>query len=266
MEDFFADVPQDGDSAVLTDDSEVTTTDSQPETDQPETESPSQEGEEVTEAEPVEKAPVAEDTPEETNLPFHKHPRWQRMQREKAELQERLEQFEERLAESNTPQPVSEGKVPDHLVSVFGNNYDAYLAYEKDIEERTRKQVAAERAEEARKQQEAEQHNKRFVEWAETELSDLGHDIGVNLTDKNNSVRNEILSICEEYGVQDANGRPDFRKAWTLHQKLHPREDATEKKEVAAKTSSRSTQASAKEEEVMTPSRLRSISLNDYLN
>ena len=262
LNDLFAEVPKEGGNIDLTELEEETTPESQTETVEPKEDAPSQEGVEAEEAE----APKAEDTPEEINIPFHKHPRWIQKQDEIQELRTQLEEFKAQSLQSPTA-TVKRG-VPEHLQPVFGDNVEAYEAMEKEMNARAISAMESRQKEVDLRAKAEEAKNQEFVKWAETELSDIGQAIGKNLNDPKSTVRNQILDICDKYGVVDSQGRPNFQKAHELHKQLYPnavsRETLDEKKKIAAKTDGKTSAQGSDISNVITSSKLRNTNIKSF--
>ena len=104
------------------------------------------------------------------------------------------------------------------------------------------------------------QAQQKVVEFAENEFMDISDETGIDLTDRNNTVRNQILDIIDENSLYDAEGKPNIRAAFKLHARLYPKPtgDIEEKRKIVSKTNTK-TNSSAKESDIFTPSKLKEI-------
>lgn len=224
---------------------------------------PSQEGEDSTEEveAKAETETVEEDTPAEETIPFHKHPRWQKKQQEIEELRKEIEALK---AKPSLEEPTTVKSVPVHLQKVFGNDVEAYEEYLKDTDnralEKARQIVEESQQAQLQKQQEAERMQaekerleKEFIEWANDDLAKLGKEIGEDLGDEKNNVRNKILKIVQEDQIRDANGYPNFRAALKILKATQT--DISDKRSIAKKTAPSHSGTPANP--VFTPSQLR---------
>lgn len=238
QEDFLANIEQEGQKSedvmdLLTENNEQedTTADSPSEDDQTEEINPSQEGEQATNDEPT-------NTPDEDNLPFHKHPRWKQLQEDKAaqeklnaELQATIQQLQEK---SEVVKP--DDSLPQEFVELYGDDEVARKAYALQqkqmagIEERIREQLITRQAEEARKEQEQTNQWDAWVDFEITTLVEAGEKFD----------RNKLMKIAVDFQPTDQQGNISFKKALDIY-KL---QDATTKptnsanKKVAAMTAS----------------------------
>jgi hypothetical protein len=122
---------------------------------------------------------------------------------------------------------------------------------------------------EQEQKQQAEQQEKLKSEATalyEERLAELGEELGLPLHEQGNNERNQILDIVSEYGIIDAQGYPDFRKANELRAKLYPVKGMSEeRKRVAANAGKASlSDAPPTSDEVITPSKLRKMSLDSF--
>lgn len=242
----FADVKQEG-STPFQDEQEVTPEDSQSEKEQDvveeteeevetEEESPSQEGEEASKDEDE------KDTPdEEKEVPFHKHPRWQKMQEEKAELEAKVKSYDElkatvdKLQESSVQQDV---KLPQWWKTLAGDDdtskeaYQQFQAQSGQDREQMRKELQEEQKLAANK---IEDEQKQWDTWVNKEVQDL-RDTGLTFD------QNELIKVAVEWQPTDSKGGISMKKAYDILQlqKGAKANDgkSTERKKIAAKTSS----------------------------
>lgn len=231
---------------------------SQPESEKKEEPAPSQEEPKVEE-----KVETPEPKPEEPALnkevPFHKHPRWIRQQRELAELKAQLE-----ADKAAKPTQVSQStpvSVPREFEKLFGDDAEAYKQWQtmlESVSERKAREIVEKMAEEAEQEEtQAAEFQKKAITWAEDQFVDLSDELGLDLSVKTNTIRNQILDIIAEYELYDANGLPKIKEANKLRTALYPAtSNVEEKKKVLAKTAAKSNAPAAKDE-VWTPKKLR---------
>lgn len=255
-------VPNQGDLAKFLsngEETETTTAEPQPETVEKtkEEQAPSQE-----EQKPVE-APA-----ELENVPFNRHPRWKRMEKDLAQAREDARLAREAAqSKPEVKQENVEQEVPQEFSELFGKNPEAWKLYDRMLQARDAKVLAqAEEkfknfiSEQQNEQQKAADAQQKVVDFAENEFIDLSDDAGVDLTDRNNTVRNQILDIIDENELYDAEGKPNIRAAFKLHARLYPKavDPIEEKRKIVSKTNSK-TNSSAKESDIMTSSKLKEI-------
>lgn len=260
---FFADIPAEGDKAEI-----------QPEESQPSKETEVKKDE--SDPPPAEKEQAdadAQKKPVQDNaLPFHKHPAWMRQISKNKALEKQLEELRRNIEAAPTKAKQEEAvkEVPPELRDIFGENADAYGRFEKHYSSRMEKQfqeLLNRREEEQKKQSEqAEKLKTEATALYEERLAELGEELGLPLHEQGNNERNQILDIVSEYGVIDAQGYPDFKKANELRLKLYPAKGVSdERKRVAANAGKANlSDAPPASDEVITPSKLRKISLDSF--
>lgn len=252
-------------------DTSATTTEETPSESQPEKE----EEKEVSQEKPEEKQETPEEQPREKLPQFDKHPRWRRMLEENKELKQFRQQAEEKLHaleewKVSQTQPKQE-VIPQEFKTLYGEDPEVFRQWQSLNERQTAdlvNRILSEREKQQYEQQsKAEKVKQEIVSWAENEFVDLTEETGIDFSDQKNNERNQILDICEEYGLVDADGRPNLRKANELRKILYKTDNVAleEKKNIAAKASSRSN-AAPQEEEVMTSSRLKKKRIEDYFS
>lgn len=199
-----------------------------------ETTTPPQEGEQKT-----------DNTPDEENLPFHKHPRWKQMYEENKGLKQTVEElmaFKQQVEPlAKAMQPQQETPIPEWFKSTYGDNpliWKQYQTYDKSAREEIKKELLSEiKAEETQKTQETQKWNK----WVEESLVGM-EDEGLKFN--RNELQKFMVDWQKDYGALplDKDGNIDFRKSLELMNKVNPPLDsakvAEEKKRIAAKTSS----------------------------
>lgn len=203
-----------------------------------------------TEQTTTEETPSSEgdNTQNEDNIPFHKHPRWLKREEEwnqkledtassiRAEYEEKLRPLEQRFASRE------EVEVP----SWFGGDESAYKAYMAD------QQKIVEQAEERainRIKQETEQKDKSLKEansWFEDSVSEIESDKDLN-PDGSKVDRNKLLKKAMDEELIDSKGRWNYKAAYKMlaadaRMAAAPDPDALKARQrVAAATTSEST-------------------------
>jgi len=188
---------------------EVTDTpsESQPESNQTE-ESPSSQGESHKE----------NNTENEENIPFHKHPRWKAKQQEIENLKKTVDELlpfreeVERLRQDfSKVSPQETTQIPPWFSALYGENYDAWKIMElKEKEDRLKfKQEVVQEIE--NRQIEEKKEKDRWNQWIDNQL--------VNLENEGKKFnRNELLKIIDDYRPIDEKGNWDFNKGYELLQ------------------------------------------------
>lgn len=188
-----------------------------------ETETPS---ESPAENEPTEEAPSPDGAPvdnsqEETNVPFHKHPRW--VEREKS-WKERFSSQESQIAQlrselesklSTIQNTTTPGELPDDFVKLYGSDPEAFKLWRKSQEELASRIKAEIRQEEEQRQVQERQRlteGERFVEDSLQSLEDDG-----KVFDRNELMK-FMVDFKEKYGAlpSDENDNLDFRRGYEL--------------------------------------------------
>lgn len=182
-------------------------------------------GEETPSESPTEKKQEREkpsqegdNTPDEEKIPFHKHPRWIAMQKEREDLRKKVEELEEKTKETQVaPQKDEETSLPNWWVIANGDSdlsrqaFQDFMQSQKSERERIKQEIIAEqRAQE----QKSVEETKKWENLIENELSKLQED-GLRFD------RNELLNIVAEYSPKDAAGNLvgpyiSFRKAYDI--------------------------------------------------
>ncbi len=175
-------------------------------------------------------------TDDETKLPFHKHPRWRRMQEELNDLRS----FKESIVENKKDDTQKNNTAIDPwFVELFGDNEEAWKKYSLYTEHQ-RERLKDDILQELSKQEEQKKNEqKKMDEWVDNEIQKLEDDPSIKSFD-----RNKLLKVTLEYLPTDENGNIDFRKGYDLMIKLQDTtKDANkkdkiteEKKKIADKT------------------------------
>lgn len=218
-----------------------------------------------TENEPEEEeAPevgAEESTPEEENIPFHKHPRWIEREDELKELRERDAQREEEFAQlresiERSRDPES-NDIPEHFVELYGDNplaYQKWKEYEDQRKEEMKQEVIASIR---REEEEAVQENQKWNDWVGQNLQTLS-DSGKQFD------KNELVKTMLEFKPTDSEGNLDFEAGYRIYEALHQKEDTSAKsqarKEIADIVSSARAKGESAKKDYLTPSDLRNKS------
>lgn len=204
-----------------------------------------------------------DNTENDNNLPFHKHPRWKAQQQELKEAREFREYalpLLKRLGEK--PDRDEETvEIPDWFAELYGDNAEAWKKY-RAYDTQQRKQLRAEILEDMQKeQQKATEAQSKQEKWVEDELSKLTED-GLKFD------RNELLKIAVDYKPTDDEGNISLRKAYDiLVMQGAGKEDkpkSEEKKKVADKTMGKG-KPSGEKKDYMTSADLRGKSMLDLI-
>lgn len=213
---------------------------------------------------PENKEPTEPKEPEgEENLPFHKHPRWKKMQEDREALAERnalyekeiedLKQWKETVAKSN-----EKVTLPDWWKQSYGeddNSIESYKSYSRNTEtykEQIKSEVKREIEEDRRKEIEIQkakadadakkiEESQEYIENSFKDLKTKNPDV-----DKNELFK-FILDYQKEYGSApvDNTGNYDLSKAYSLMNKLNPKSSSIEaKKQIASQSMSSKTSSS----------------------
>lgn len=167
-------------------------------------------------------SPGGANNQEENNVPFHKHPRWIEMRDEKARLEARLAELESRqqqpAPQQEAPRETAHGsKIPDWFVKLYGENYEAYEAYQEHVREE-RKAIRDSLEQEERQRAETQRAEaERWNSWAKRSMETIDERHGANLM-SDESRRKDFLSFVLKYKPTDDSGNIDMVKGWELYQ------------------------------------------------
>lgn len=210
-----------------------------------------------------------EDPASKKEVPFHKNPRWIRMQQELDELRAFRESVK---VEEEKPVVPTQAVVPKEFQHLFGEDVESYKAWQTMLRTEAEGIYLERQRAEARAQQEQksreETAKQKAVAWAEDQFTELSDELGVDLTDQTSSERNQVLDIVIKYGLFDREGRPKIREANELRLALYPAQTDTvleEKKRVIAKTNAKSNVA-PKEDTILTSSKLKKMDISQFFN
>lgn len=195
---------------------ETTTTDSPAEKEE-EKENPSQEGDESDESEDNTEDTKDDNTSDETNIPFHKHPRWKKMKQELDELRTLKESLNQKTTEdaprakededTSLPQWVLDltgGQVTPEAQQFYKNYLKENNSMRKSLKDEVLKEIQSEQT-----QQQAEEA--KWNKWIDDEverLEDDGHKFN----------KNELLKVANEFQPVDSKGNISLDKALQILQ------------------------------------------------
>ncbi len=182
--------------------------------------------------EPSQKGEQQDNTSEE-KLPFHKHPRWIKQQKENETLRQEIEKLKSLETRFNEIEPNLKKEVPtapQWWVDRYGNdekslqNYQEYAETTKQERDRIKQEVVSElQREQEAKSQEATKAN----EYVESQIAEM-QDEGIEFD------RNELMKFMVDYqdefgasGLLDDKGNYDFRKSLNLMQRMSPKAEDT---------------------------------------
>ena len=199
-----------------------------------------------------------DNTIQEENVPFHKHPRFKALIDERRETQEELKSLKEemeRIRLSSQSNQTTSSQIPDWFSEVWGLNEDAWQKYQKfsSAEKQQWKQEAI--AEIKAEQQKLSEENSRWEGWIEEQLDTLK-------SEGKQFDRNEFLKVMVDYKPTNDQGLYDFEKGYDLYTKLKQVEEkpkSNARKEIASMTMS-GTPSEPTKSNVMTPSQARKTS------
>ena len=178
------------------------------------------------------------ETPEEENIPFHKHPRFKALTSENRELKESLASLTEKVSQFETKftqQETEAQPIPDWFIELYGENEELYSKYKQDEEKRIHNMEAAIMQKLAPKLQaiEQEERTKATNQYIQKELEAIK-------AEEPNIDTNAVMKVVYEKKLFDENGNLNFR-AGAEWLKDHPRPTDTKqldaKKSIAGKIS-----------------------------
>lgn len=236
----FADIPHEGGEL---DDEEKVENPSESQTEKDEKESPSQKGDEDKKESKDDKdkdkdSKKSDKTSdeEEDKIPFHKHPRFQELVKERNELREEVEELNRKVDEGFSKIEKDSGKnkdIPAWFSRLYGDDPEVWKEYERADKER-REEIKAEireEFEERRKNEEADVvKNNQWVRESLQTLKDEGHKFE----------KNELLKIMVDYQPTDEKGNLDFHRGLEIYNKINEKnpDKANARKKIAGNTES----------------------------
>ena len=237
---------------LLGDEQEETTEDSSPE-----------ETEESTDSEQSEDK---EETEEET-VPFHKHPRWKQMQDDNKALREQIESqsgLAEKVEQIQQSQSNQDESLPKWWTTLYGNDdtsktaYTEYNSHETDVRASIKQEIVNEQKAQVQQQND---ESKKWDDWVDSEIDTLK-------AEGKTFDRNALMKVATEWQPTDANGNVSLRKSLEIleMQTASKEKPNTERKKVAALTSSNNQGASDGTTKVLTSQQMRGSSMQSLIN
>lgn len=199
-------------------------------------------------------SPDAGNSQDDSNVPFHKHPRWIEREQELQELRAFREEAASKLAEIDTLKQrtvESNPSIPQWFSSLYGENPEAWAVWqakEHSDRESIKQEVIAEIE---RKEREQKETVAKWDKWVNDQVQSL-------LDEGKQFERNEFLKFMNDYRPGDDKGSLDFKKGYDLFEKLssaHPKSSHARK--ALADSTVSGNQAEAKPEEYQTTKSLR---------
>lgn len=242
------------------DQEETTTPDSPSETEE-EQEEPSQEGDEAEDTDD-DNSDDSENTPDEKDIPFHKHPRWKQKQQEVEELKQQVEELRTVKTQPEVPQSRDDEPLPQWVLGL-GNGtetpelrswYKTYTESTKAERESLRQEVISEiKKEQEQKEKEVEKWNN----WVEEESTRV-------LEGEKGITKNELLKAANDFQPVDANGNISFEKALQIvKMQKAQKPDSSEQKKKIASTTTGGQRGTSQNRQVNTPHTLRNSDFYD---
>lgn len=213
-----------------------------------------------------------DNTLDEDNIPFHKHPRWQELQRERVELKESQDKLLREIEELKTQkQPVHEEvKLPESWLIRYGDSVESKAAYQKYMSEelpQLKKEILSELKAE---QEQAVKKEQEVVKWVENEIAKVATEFNVDFGE-NESLKNEYLAFMNQRRPTDADGNIDFKSGWQWFKEiqqvkeLNKSKKQEDRKKVARLTSSE-VEAEEQKDTALTAKQLRYMGWTDLIN
>ena len=234
--DILASIPREGGNPFgEQDEQEKDTPAESPSDEQPTEDDPPQEGEEEESKEESEEESNTLD--DNDNVPFHKNPRWQRLQEEKKALEakvaelsplaEKISEMEKKVLEKNE-------SVPLEYQNVFGENVEAYNNWVKlqNIQkESLKKELIAEMEQKKIDEQKAIDDQQKAIQ---ANIEYIEDNFNVSLPE-DSSKRNDFVKFMWDY-QPSSNGKLDFPKGWKLYSSMSkPAPTSDRRKSIASK-------------------------------
>lgn len=158
----------------------------------------------------------APSTPDDTNVPFHQHPRWKEMHEKLTSAEQRADQMSQYM--QNIPGYLDEMRkqltnkdapVPDWFKTLYGDNPEAYKLYQQQHDQeiqQVRQQVLGEIQENEKKQRDSQAYWARQVNEEFEKLEQAGKQFD----------REELKTVLMTYRPTNENGLLDFGKAYEI--------------------------------------------------
>lgn len=158
-----------------------------------------------------------QDTDDEKEVPFHKHPRFQEIIHSNSDLKEKLELANKAIEELKTVKKVEDEPIAGWFKELYGENEDAWKIYNtqsKRDREETKREILAELENKSKSQ---EQESVKWNNWVDNEVIKLAED-------GHKFDRNKLMKIMVDYKPTDETGNLDFNKGIDLYEKLYKEE------------------------------------------
>jgi hypothetical protein len=179
-----------------------------------------------------------DNSPDDANLPFHKHPRWKQMY-EKAS---KVEGLESQLSEmKSTLEKLQSGKidansqeaVPEWFVELYGENPKAYKIMKEKMLGGLKNEIFAELDKRREAESSATAESEKYVKSALSAMKDDGIEF------EENELMKFIVNLKDKYGMYpvDDQNRIDFRKAYQMMTELTPAKSDGKKTSQSARKS-----------------------------
>lgn len=144
----------------------------------------------------------------EKEVPFHKHPRFQKLVRDKKEAETKNKDYEDRLQKLENPKV--EEKLPP-IPGWFAGDENDWQVYNQEQQARDEK-IANNAVDKFNTQQQTKDSEvKKMENWVDEEVDKLQDD-----PDVGDFKRNELLKIMTDYKPTDENGNLDFQRGYKL--------------------------------------------------
>ncbi len=173
------------------------------------------EKEESDEQPPQEGDNTLDENNEPDEIPFHKHPRWQKKIEENNELRRKIAELESSRVSPKENVHTPDETLPDWWVEIAGNDDKSARAYNELTKNLTQKAIQEMSLSQMKKVEEEQ----RFVNTITSNLQTIDDTFGTNLLDESNTAeRTDFLNYVEELSPKDENGKitglPNFQKAF----------------------------------------------------
>lgn len=213
--------------------------------------------------------PDNSNTDDANNLPFNKHPAWQRITDQNRELKEAVEKLTAVMGANSSKPEDQKVSVPKEFAELFGENAEAWEKFQK----LGALQRSAWEEEQKRQKEEAEQKQKqdaeRWQNWVNSSIEKIQEKYNVKLQEKTPEY-NEFMAFIKERLPSDENGNIDFVKGWSWYQEVKQiQEKAAVEKTNARKelaVASTSGKKSDSKNTVITSNDLRGKSWHSFIN
>lgn len=221
LNELLADIPSEGEAFGKKDERVKETPAESPADNKPTEQAPSPAG--------AETAPSLDESnkqDESNDVPFHKHPRWQKMREENEALRSRLEELNSsvgQIKETFSQQHQSSVEIPAWFSKLYGENVEAWDAYQDHVKAE-REAIKTELFKEQQAQQaKYQEEQKRWHDWVDTSIEKIENQFQADLS--NEKDREKFLAFVHKYKPTDDHGNIDLVKGWELYSERQPKED-----------------------------------------